>query len=949
LDPTQGKRVAALRPDSAHPETALPPAPVYAIAPDEAGAVYLATLRGLYRADRATGKVRRLTVNAENPQMGVRALAVTGRTLWIGCTGNGLWRFDLDHEKTIRHYGIEQLGDARVEAIGPGKDGLLWIGTQNGLALLDPATDKVERVLPDTSRPESLSAKWVSAFLLDSRGRQWVGTLGGGLELYDGRDKTGRPRFTRVGAQAGLAHSIIGGVFEDKQGHIWASSDEGLSVIDPANFSMRTLQRAEGTALSLFRVGSGAVAPDGEILFGGVGGLMVVRPDRVKPWTYQAPMVVSDLRVAGKPIPPSTQKLTLTPESNAFQAEFAALDFSAPDRIRYAYRLDGYDKDWIPTDPAHRLAAYANLPPGDFVLRMRASNREGQWQEKTLDLAVQVVPAWYQTLWFKLALGFAGLIAAAAISAGSVAYARARQRRLERLIAERTASLADANEALARRGAELEEKTRQVTDLLDNSGEGFFSFDASLVVGSEYSRACETMLGGSPAGKPADQVLLPGDPQRAKTFRQIVSTALAADTPAKRGLMLSLLPRELDRGAKQLRVDYKDLGGSRVMVVLADVTEERRLAHKVETEHRHLAMTVAAVAEGRDFFELIASVRRFWNVEVKELLESAASPTEVLQEIYRRVHTLKGSLSQFHFEEAPSILHELETDLGNLRFRGDDLMPAEISTLLATVDGERLLDADLAPLREVLGEDLFEEGNQLKLSAERASGMLAAAERLLEVDLPERALADLNRLIGELRHLTRVNLADALVGFERVIRQTAKRLDKTVGPLLVTGDRDVWIEPDRYSALLRTLPQLFRNAVAHGIEEPEERLRAKKPLEGTITAQLDRGDGVIRLTISDDGAGVDTRALRAEAVGRGLYGTAEAEALSEDDAIDLMFADAISTQRQGPDDIAGRGVGLAAVRAEVAALGGTISVQTRRGKGTSVVITLPHDAEDGHG
>jgi ligand-binding sensor domain-containing protein/signal transduction histidine kinase len=942
LDPVQGRRVASFRPDPAQPSSALPPAPIFAMTEADKGPVYAATLRGLYRADPASGKVTRVTVNTDNPQMGTRTLTVIGRTLWIGCTGNGLWSFDLDREKTIKHYGIEQLGDARVETIQPAPDGMLWVGTENGLAILDPAQDKVERILPDAKMPDSLSAKWVSAFLADSRGRQWVGTLGGGVNLFEGRDETGRPRFRHIGAQAGLAHSIIGGLFEDKLGRVWASSDEGLSVIDPDSFEVRTLQHAEGAALSIFRVGADAITPEGEPLFGGLGGLIVARPDRVKPWTYQPPLVVSDLRVGGRPVAPGERRLVLTPDSNSFQVEFAALDFTAPERNRYAYRLDGVDKDWIPSDPAHRLAAYANLPPGDFIFHVRAANRAGQWDEKTLDLAIHVVPAWYQTLWFRLLLLLFGAIGVAAIVASRTAYLRSRQKKLEQLIGQRTASLAQANAALAVQTEQLESRRRQVSELLDNSGEGFFSFDASLLVGAEYSRACEAMLGFPPAGRPVEEVLLPGDPQRAKTFRQIFTTALDAAVPWKRSLMLSLLPSELDRGALRLRIDYKDLGDNRFMVVLSDVTKERHLAHKVEAEHRHLAMTVAAVTESRDFFELIGAFGRFWNVELRELLASPISPTRLLQEVYRRIHTFKGALSQFHFREAPAILQELETDLGTLRFRGEELMTDEISTLVAMVDGETLLDADLAPLHQVLGEAFFTEGSQVRLSADRASEMLATAQRLLEIDLPEAAREDLQRLADNLHQLTRVNLADAIVAFERVILQTAKRLEKATAPLVVAGARDIWVAPDRYNAFLRSLSHVFRNAVAHGIEMPDERVRLDKPLEGAITAALARTADGVELVVSDDGCGVDLDALRAQAVQLGLHGAAEAAVLSEAELLELMFLDSVTTGESAAG-VGGRGIGLAAVRAEVAALGGTISVRTRRGEGTSFVFTLPEE------
>jgi diguanylate cyclase (GGDEF)-like protein len=152
----------------------------------------------------------------------------------------------------------------------------------------------------------------------------------------------------------------------------------------------------------------------------------------------------------------SAEPLVLAPRGNSLAVEFAALDYNVPDRNLYAYRLDGFDHDWIHRDSNRRLAAYTNLPPGRYTLRLRGASPAGDWTAGELRLPIQVMPAWYQTLWFKVVL--TGLIVAAALWLVQVrtAWLRRRQRDLETQIAERTRALATTSDRLKTANAELE-------------------------------------------------------------------------------------------------------------------------------------------------------------------------------------------------------------------------------------------------------------------------------------------------------------------------------------------------------------------------------------------------------------------------------------------------------------------------------------------------------------
>ena len=451
IDPA-GKLIRSLRPDPARPETALPARTVVAMAAAD-DAVYIGTGLGLYRAPPDGAEIQQVAVPKREPHAYTDALLVDDDNLWIGDSA-GLWKASIRDGvlSSLDRWGGDRLTDAHVRVLQRGSAHDLWIGTLNGLNRLDLATGTVDRILADLSDPTALANGNVSSLLIDRQNRLWVGTSDG-IAVLTGRGGDGKARFHRLGVADGLPDANIDMLLQDTAGKIWASTDDGLAVIDPVSFAVRALRRADGVAIRDGFVTSGAATPRGELLFGGIGGLTVVRPERLKDWSYHPPVVVTDARLGGKPVPAgrfngtgSTDPLMIAPEANSLAVEFSALDYSAPELNRYAYLLQGYDTDWIETDPTRRLAAYTNLPPGSYTLRLRGSNRNGAWTETALDLPIRVLPAWHQSLWFKLLLAVIALAAVAALVQFRTAYLRRRQRELVHQVELRTAEVVHQKE-----------------------------------------------------------------------------------------------------------------------------------------------------------------------------------------------------------------------------------------------------------------------------------------------------------------------------------------------------------------------------------------------------------------------------------------------------------------------------------------------------------------------
>ncbi|WP_170304280.1 ligand-binding sensor domain-containing diguanylate cyclase [Duganella radicis] len=427
----------------------LPPGRVLAMMPGPDGEVYIGTQHGLYRADADGRHLHRVAVPTRGDEEEVWALAQAGRTLWVGGL-DGLWVLELPPAGTPRllRHEDQQLGDSRVTALLPVGDEV-WVGTRSGLARLGP--DKVERIPTDLAAPDRLPPGYVSSLAMDRRGRLWMSNFGTGVVMLERTDADGRRRFRRLGMQQGLPDSGANKLLLDREGMLWASTDAGLARIDPEALTIRALGASDGVQVPTYWTNSGAITAEGELVFGGLSGVSVVRPQALSVSHYAPPVVVTRLLLNDKEIPAAAYNsglgskappvtVTTAARERGFSLEFAALDYATPERHRYAYQLKGFDPNWVETDASARRASYNNLPPGDYVLQLRGTNRHGDWSAP-IEVPVHVLPAWHQQALARLAMGVAALLLGAGLLHARTAYLRRRQRELEGMVQTRTAEL----------------------------------------------------------------------------------------------------------------------------------------------------------------------------------------------------------------------------------------------------------------------------------------------------------------------------------------------------------------------------------------------------------------------------------------------------------------------------------------------------------------------------
>ena len=294
----------------------------------------------------------------------------------------------------------------------------IWVGTIGyGLYVYEIATRKI-RLYKKTSERGALSYNHVNKIYQDRQGRIWVMTQGGGLNEYLGPDK-GFKVFT---VKDGLASNSLRGMVEDAKGDLWFSTNGGISKMDAKTLKFVNFEEADGLQGKEFMTNAIAKNSENWLFFGGVNGLNYLKSDSLRMRLNVPPVYFTNLKIFNKEIEVgdensplsvdilSTNHLVLQPDQSVFSLDFVALEYQRPKNNRYAYYLEGFEKEWNLVG-TQRSVTYTNLSPGDYVFKLKASNSDGVWAEKPYELKITVLPPWYRTWWAYLL--YVGLLAAA--------------------------------------------------------------------------------------------------------------------------------------------------------------------------------------------------------------------------------------------------------------------------------------------------------------------------------------------------------------------------------------------------------------------------------------------------------------------------------------------------------------------------------------------------------
>ncbi|MFN0035953.1 MAG: two-component regulator propeller domain-containing protein [Saprospiraceae bacterium] len=289
-------------------------------------------------------------------------------------------------------------------------NGQLWIGTPHGLVQAVPEGAGLKFLLHKNlpNNRQSLNCNFVLSSLNDPAQPErycWIGTKGGGLNLFDKRRGTCR-HFTTA---EGLPNNVVYAILPDEQGALWLSTNCGLSKFDPATGVFQNFFNVDGLQDNEFNTLSFARATDGRLYFGGVNGVTAFYPSELNPLAFANPPVfITRLKINNQPASVGsgdlekniehTRSLTLSHQQNQLTFEFAAMDFSAPRMNQFRYRLLGADRDWVESTTSN-AATYAHLAPGDYVFEVVTGGSRGVWNGAPARLEIRILPPWWRTYW----------------------------------------------------------------------------------------------------------------------------------------------------------------------------------------------------------------------------------------------------------------------------------------------------------------------------------------------------------------------------------------------------------------------------------------------------------------------------------------------------------------------------------------------------------------------
>lgn len=475
---------------------------IYALYENKKGSVLLGGVKTFHDLDLANGNfVNHSAPFGSNTILTIVRENEASNIYWIGTWGSGVFRYDMSTRK-VKNFLSNKLGGTIVCMMVDG--GNLYAGSVgDGLFKIDLTTFEITNFTTGDGLPNQS----VNTIFKDSKKNIWLGTYDGGLVKMKGFDTNGKLPIEKIYSSKGkpgqIASNIIFGVNEDKNGSIWAATATGLSKLLP-NQSFRNFYEKDGLSNTYlysiledslhnfwmssnsgiirfnplqpekeivfknygvkdglvnteYNMGAAFTSTLGYMYFGGPKGFNAFRPTSIKDNLHVPNVYIIGYKRGGTDVETDTlitykRHIDLSWEENYFQFELVALDYTDPTKNKFKYKLEGYDKEWsAPTNI--NVIGYSNLPGGDYVLKLKAANNDGVWNDKGYEISISVIPPFWQTKWFYILVFVLGIGLVYVIMQYRTRAIKKENKILENKVAERT--------------KELEEKNRDITSSIE--------------------------------------------------------------------------------------------------------------------------------------------------------------------------------------------------------------------------------------------------------------------------------------------------------------------------------------------------------------------------------------------------------------------------------------------------------------------------------------------------
>lgn len=415
---------------------------------------------GLNKFNPVTKTFTQCSITSKN----IHSLLFDANKLWVGSFSDGLFVMDIITQKVTTYKSsssTNSLKDDNIYSIYKDSSGKIWIGSMTGLQYYDEKSNNFVRVRENLIKNQvndiledykgilwfatigngifsydRFSGEWqhypspvdsfsgdpeqsVICLLQDRKNRLWIGTEGAGISIFN-RDTNSFS--TAITSSGGLPNDVIYKLIEDEKGYIWGSTNKGIFRLDSENKDVVVYTHSNGLLGDQFNYKSGFKDYTGKIYFGGVKGFVAFVPDDLGINEYVPAIVLNSFQIQNKEVSltekksPLNKSITYTGSvsiphnASVFSIGFAALSYTYPNGNKYAYKLEGRDREWIRADQVQQVN-YADLSPGNYVFKVMGANSDGVWNEAGVSLKINVLPPWYRTIWaYLFYIGVTGLL-----------------------------------------------------------------------------------------------------------------------------------------------------------------------------------------------------------------------------------------------------------------------------------------------------------------------------------------------------------------------------------------------------------------------------------------------------------------------------------------------------------------------------------------------------------
>ncbi len=320
------------------------------------------------------------------------------RFLWIG-TNKGVNRFNPDSEIFESFNTGNLLNKNPVLSLYEDRSGLIWIGSKDGLYFFNPTEKRIKAFKPMNMKETRLKNNSINVIIEIKNKALVIGSVFGFYILDENHNII--KHYTK---KHGLPSNDIMSILEDRKGNLWISTNNGISQFNPVTEEFRNYDTYDGLQSMEFNGGASYQSDDGEMFFGGVNGFNSFYPENIGYNKHKPPIVITEFKVFDRKKNISdyienSKELILLFNQNFLSFEFTALDFTNPEKNKYAFWMIGVDKGWNYRDSGRRFANYTDLAPGHYIFKVKGSNNDGVWNEVGISVRIYISPPFWLTWW----------------------------------------------------------------------------------------------------------------------------------------------------------------------------------------------------------------------------------------------------------------------------------------------------------------------------------------------------------------------------------------------------------------------------------------------------------------------------------------------------------------------------------------------------------------------